>query len=214
MGRAIETIALHRGHRITAIIDVHNPEEWQSEGFRRADLAVEFTTPQTAVDNFYRCFDAGKPLVAGTTGWLARLAEVKERCLAGNHTMFYASNFSVGVNILFAVNRYLAGLMTGFPEYEPRLREVHHVHKKDAPSGTALTLAEGIGRHAPVESVREGEEPGFHEIVWESGVDLIRLSHGAKGREGFASGVVAAAEFTAGRSGFLGMEDMLGFSIH
>ncbi|MDR2498345.1 MAG: 4-hydroxy-tetrahydrodipicolinate reductase [Tannerellaceae bacterium] len=219
MGRAIETIALQKGHSITAIIDVDNPEEWQSEGFRAADLAVEFSAPQSAVDNYYRCFDAGKALVSGTTGWLSRLEEVKERCLKGNHTMFYASNFSVGVNVLFAVNRYLAELMSRFPAYEARLREVHHIHKKDAPSGTALSLAEGIqaalqGKAPLIESVREGEEPGFHEIVWESAADRICLSHGAKGREGFAAGVVAAAEFTVGRKGFLGMENMLGFSIH
>ena len=200
MGRAIETIALSKGHRIAA------------------DIAVEFTTPETAVDNYYRCFAAGKPVVSGTTGWLSRLAEVKARCIEGNQTMFYASNFSVGVNILFALNRYLAQIMKGYPMYDIRIKEVHHVHKKDAPSGTALTIAEEIRRaiklDVEIESVREGEEPGFHEVICESDVDVIRISHGAKGREGFAAGVVAAAEFTIGQTGFIGMENMLSFSIH
>lgn len=218
MGRAIEEAAVGRGHTITAVIDVDCPEGWQSEGFRAADVAVEFTMPTAAVDNYFRCFDAGLPVVSGTTGWLNRLVEVKKRCADGGHTMFYASNFSVGVNVLFAANKYLARLLAGFPAYEARLREVHHIHKKDAPSGTGLTLAEGIrealGRDISIESVREGEEPGFHEVIWESEADVIRISHGAKGRAGFASGVVDAVEFSAGRTGFLGMDDMLGFSLH
>jgi 4-hydroxy-tetrahydrodipicolinate reductase len=218
MGRAVEEAAVRRGHVITAVIDVDCPEGWQSDGFRAADVAVEFTMPAAAVDNYFKCFDAGLPVVSGTTGWLDRLAEVKQRCAAGGHTMFYASNFSIGVNVLFAANKYLARLMASFPTYEARLREVHHIHKKDAPSGTGLTLAEGIrdalGRDIPIESAREGEEPGFHEVIWESGADVIRISHGAKGRQGFAAGVVDAVEFSAGRKGFLGMEDMLGLSLH
>jgi 4-hydroxy-tetrahydrodipicolinate reductase len=227
MGKAIEKIAVGRGHEVVAVIDVDNRGELQSEAFRSADAAIEFTTPQTAVDNYYACFSAGVPVVSGTTGWLTRLDEVKEACLNGNHAMFYASNFSVGVNIFFALNRKLAHIMNSFPDYSVRMKEIHHIHKLDAPSGTAITLAEGIlsevGRLKtwqlaadsvtsnvlPIEAVREGEVPGTHEIEYESGVDSIVIRHEAKSREGFALGAVLAAEFIAGRRGFLGMEDML-----
>jgi 4-hydroxy-tetrahydrodipicolinate reductase len=229
MGKAIERIALERGHAIVSVIDVENKDDFASEAFRCADVAIEFTTPSTAVDNYLQCFAAGIPVVSGTTGWLSRLVEIRQRCLDGNHTFFYASNFSIGVNIFFALNKYLAKIMNKFPDYEISLTEIHHIHKADAPSGTAITLAEGIidnidrkERWQPVETVqqasdlsiqaiREGETPGTHEIAYESGVDYIRISHEAKSREGFALGAVIAAEFTAGKQGFLGMDDMLTF---
>jgi 4-hydroxy-tetrahydrodipicolinate reductase len=229
MGKTIEQIALERGHTIVSVIDVENKDDFASEAFRRADVAIEFTTPGTAVDNYLQCFAAGIPVVSGTTGWLSRLAEIRQRCLDGNHTFFYASNFSIGVNVFFALNKYLAKIMNKFPDYEISLTEIHHIHKADAPSGTAITLAEGIvdnidrkERWKPAEAVqqtsdlsiqaiREGETPGTHIIAYESGVDYIRISHEAKSREGFALGAVIAAEFTVGRQGFLGMDDMLTF---
>ncbi|MDR2808973.1 MAG: 4-hydroxy-tetrahydrodipicolinate reductase [Tannerellaceae bacterium] len=230
MGKAIERIALSRGHVIVSIIDVENTDDFFSETFRSADVAIEFTTPQTAFDNYMRCFAAGVPVVSGTTGWLERFAEVKQVCLAGKHTFFYASNFSIGVNIFFVLNAYLAKIMNKFPAYDVNLTEIHHIHKADAPSGTAITLAGEIVRnverktqwqladaptvqpsHLLIQSIREGETPGTHRIIYESNVDSISIRHEAKSREGFAQGAVIAAEFTAGKQGCLGMEDMLTF---
>lgn len=228
MGKTIERIALERGHRIVSVIDVGNTGDFGSEAFRSADVAIEFTTPATAFSNYMKCFDAGVPVVSGTTGWLDRIDEVKERCAREGKTFFYASNFSIGVNIFFAVNRYLARLMNRFPAYDVSLEEVHHIHKLDAPSGTAITLADDIlktverkkrwtlGREEDpadlaVRAVREGEVPGIHEVVYESETDTIAIRHSAKSREGFALGAVIAAEFTCGKQGFLGMEDMLQF---
>jgi 4-hydroxy-tetrahydrodipicolinate reductase len=227
MGRAIEQVALRRGHTVAAVIDAANTCDFGSEAFRSADVAIEFTTPGMAVDNYRQCFAAGIPVVSGTTGWLDRWDEVKQACEAGNHAFFYASNFSVGVNILFAVNKYLARIMDRLPSYEASITEIHHTHKLDAPSGTAITLADGITANlarktgwqaegkalSPSDlaicSIREGEVPGTHEVVYESPVDLILIRHEAKSREGFALGAVMAAEFTAGKKGILGMDDML-----
>ena len=144
MGKTIEQIALQRGHQIVSIIDINNTADFDSEAFRSADVAIEFTTPATALGNYMRCFEANVPVVSGTTGWLSHLDEVKAKCEQEGKTFFYASNFSVGVNIFFALNRYLAKIMNGFPAYDVRMTEVHHIHKLDAPSGTAITLAEGI----------------------------------------------------------------------
>ena len=144
MGKTIEQIARQRGHQIVSIIDINNTADFDSEAFRSADVAIEFTTPATALGNYMRCFEANVPVVSGTTGWLSHLDEVKAKCEQEGKTFFYASNFSVGVNIFFALNRYLAKIMNGFPAYDVRMTEVHHIHKLDAPSGTAITLAEGI----------------------------------------------------------------------
>ena len=144
MGKTIEQIALSRGHEIVSIIDINNPEDFQSDAFKSADVAIEFTTPATAFNNYMKCFEAGVPVVSGTTGWLDRLDEVKQICEKEGKTFFYASNFSVGVNIFFALNKYLAKIMNGFPQYSVCMQETHHVHKLDAPSGTAITLAEEI----------------------------------------------------------------------
>ena len=228
MGKTIEQIALQRGHQIVSIIDINNTADFDSEAFRSADVAIEFTTPATALGNYMRCFKANVPVVSGTTGWLSHLDEVKAKCEQEGKTFFYASNFSVGVNIFFALNRYLAKIMNGFPAYDVRMTEVHHIHKLDAPSGTAITLAEGILDNVerkerwtletaeqptdlPIHAIREGEVPGIHEIIYESEADTISIKHDAKSRAGFALGAVIAAEFTAGKKGFLGMNDLFHF---
>lgn len=227
MGREIEQIARNRGHEIVSIIDVDNQQDFESEAFRSADVAIEFTVPSVAVQNYRKCFAAGVPVVSGTTGWLEHLPEIKEACRQGQ-TFFYASNFSLGVNIFFALNRYLARIMNDFPAYEVKMEEVHHIHKLDAPSGTAISLAEDIleeldrktgwveGREAAPEeigitAIRRDEVPGIHTIEYESDVDTIRITHDAKSRKGFALGAVVAAEFTCGKKGFLTMKDMLPF---
>lgn len=228
MGKTIEQIALQRGHQIVSIIDINNTADFDSEAFRSADVAIEFTTPATALGNYMRCFAANVPVVSGTTGWLQHLDEVKAKCEQEGKTFFYASNFSVGVNIFFALNRYLAKIMNDFPAYDVRMTEVHHIHKLDAPSGTAITLAEGILDNVerkerwtletaeqptdlPIHAIREGEVPGIHEIIYESEADTISIKHDAKSRAGFALGAVIAAEFTAGKKGFLGMNDLFHF---
>ena len=228
MGKTIEQIALQRGHQIVSIVDINNTADFDSEAFRSADVAIEFTTPATALGNYMRCFEANVPVVSGTTGWLSHLDEVKAKCEQEGKTFFYASNFSVGVNIFFALNRYLAKIMNGFPAYDVRMTEVHHIHKLDAPSGTAITLAEGILDNVerkerwtletaeqptdlPIHAIREGEVPGIHEIIYESEADTISIKHDAKSRAGFALGAVIAAEFTAGKKGFLGMNDLFHF---
>ncbi len=227
MGHAIEQIALQRGHEIVSVIDVNNQEDFASDAFKSADVAIEFSMPAVAMDNYRRAFAAGVPVVSGTTGWLEHLPEIKAACKNGQ-TFFYASNFSLGVNIFFALNKYLAKIMNDFPAYNVRMVETHHVHKLDAPSGTAITLAEGLidnierknkwveGKE-PAEdeigicSVREGEVPGIHTVIYESDVDTISITHDAKSRMGFALGAVIAAEFTCGKKGFLTMQDMLKF---
>ena len=228
MGKTIEQIALNRGHQIVSIVDINNPEEFQSANFKSADVAIEFTTPATAFDNYMKSFAAGVPVVSGTTGWLDRIGEIKEKCEKEGKTFFYASNFSIGVNIFFALNKYLAKIMNNFPSYTISMTETHHIHKLDAPSGTAITLAEGIIENVdrkdrwtletaeqptdlPIHAIREGEVPGIHEVTYESDVDYISIKHDAKSRAGFALGAVVAAEFTARKKGFLGMDDMLKF---
>ena len=207
MGKTIEKIALERGHEIVSVIDVSNPEDFNSAAFKSADVAIEFTVPSTALSNYMKCFEANVPVVSGTTGWLDRMDEVKEKCEKEGKTFFYASNYSIGVNIFFAVNSYLARIMNNFPSYNVRMTETHHIHKLDAPSGTAITLAEGI-----LEQVdRKDEVPGIHEIIYDSEADYISIKHDAKSRAGFALGAVVAAEFTAGKKGFLGMKDLFKF---
>ncbi|MDL2243970.1 4-hydroxy-tetrahydrodipicolinate reductase [Parabacteroides sp. OttesenSCG-928-J18] len=228
MGKIIERIARERGHEIVSIIDINNQEDFASEAFKSADAAIEFTIPATAYDNYMKCFAAGVPVVSGTTGWLDRLDEIKAICANEGKTLFYASNFSIGVNIFFALNRHLAKIMNNFPAYDVRMTETHHIHKLDAPSGTAITLAEEMMKELDrktawsldkaenpadlmIQALREGEVPGRHEIIYESSVDTIRIEHDAKSREGFALGAVIAAEFAAGKKGFLTMQDLLTF---
>ena len=240
MGKTIEQIALGRGHQIVSVVDINNPEEIRSDNFKSADVAIEFTTPATAFDNYMQCFAAGVPVVSGTTGWLDKIGQVKEMCEKEGKTFFYASNFSIGVNIFFALNKYLAKIMNRFPAYDVTMSETHHIHKLDAPSGTAITLAESIldnldrkerwvkgtlqapdgtisgstdcaANELPVSSIREGEVPGIHSIRYDSEADSITITHDAKNRRGFALGAVLAAEYTAGKQGFLGMSDLFPF---
>lgn len=227
MGREIERIALQRGHSIVSIIDIHNTEEFESPTFKSADVAIEFSRPDAAMNNYRRCFEAGVPVVSGTTGWLEHLDEIKQACNRGN-TFFYASNFSLGANLFFALNKRLAEMMNAFPMYEVSMKEIHHTQKLDAPSGTAISLAEDVisrldrkqrwveGPSSNPEALgivseRIGDEPGYHEVVYDSEVDTIRISHNAKNRQGLALGAVLAAEFTATHRGFLSMSDLLGF---
>ena len=202
MGHMIESIAMERGHKIVCIIDQNNLCDFESEAFASADVAIEFTTPQTAEQNIRRAWAAGVPVVCGTTGWDVEAIR-QEAQEAG---LMWSSNYSIGVNILFALNRQLAKLMVAYPDYTPHMTEVHHIHKLDAPSGTAKTLQEAIGEErlpiADIESIREGEVPGIHTVVWDSEVDTISISHSAKSRKGFALGAVIAAEWMKGKTGW------------
>lgn len=228
MGKIIERIARERGHEIVSVIDIDNAEDFESEAFRSAEIAIEFTVPQVALSNYRRAFAAGVAVVSGTTGWTEELPALKKEIESGGKTLFWSSNFSLGVNIFMAVNKYLATIMNQFPNYNVEMTEVHHTQKLDAPSGTAITLAEGVlekldrktawvkeeetnPNEMAIKSIREGQVPGIHTIRYESEVDTIEITHDAKSREGFALGAVVAAEFTAGKKGLLGMEDMLKF---
>lgn len=241
MGRMIEQVALSRGHEVVCRIDVDNQEDFASEAFRTANVAIEFTAPSVAYGNIQKAFAAGVKVVSGSTGWFsAHEAAVRRQCAEDGKTLFWASNFSVGVAVFAAVNRYLASIMNSFPEYDARMEEVHHVHKLDHPSGTAITLAEGliaeverkrawtigtltqpdgtkVVEHEPapeelaIDSIRRGEVPGIHQITWDSEADSITITHDAHSRKGFALGAVLAAEFTATHQGLLGMSDLFPF---
>lgn len=228
MGKTIERIAKERGHEIVSVIDVDNISDFESDAFASADVAIEFTAPAVALSNYRRAFAAGVAVVSGTTGWTEELPALKKEIEAGGKTLFWTSNFSLGMNVFMAVNKYLAGIMNQFPGYNVEMTEVHHTQKLDAPSGTAITLAEGILEkldrksvwiketetkpdELAIKSIREGQVPGIHTIRYESEVDFIEITHDAKNREGLALGAVIAAEFTAGKKGFLGMNDMLKF---
>ena len=238
MGHMIEQIALNRGHEVVCRIDVDNQQDFHSEAFRSSDVAIEFTAPAVAYSNVQRCFDAGVRVVSGSTGWMAAHAdEVRRQCAEDGKTLFWSSNFSVGVYIFGAVNRCLARLMNRFPDYDARMEEVHHIHKLDHPSGTAITLAEQlidevdrkdtwvigsitqpdgtiVTEHTPaaneltIDSIRRGEVPGIHSIQWDSEADSITITHDAHSRKGFALGAVLAAEYTACHSGMLTMDDL------
>ena len=238
MGRMIEEIALSRGHQIVCRIDIDNQEDFASPAFRSADVAIEFTAPTVAYANICRAFDAGVKVVSGSTGWYADHAEeMSRRCTDEGCTLFWSSNFSVGVYIFGLVNRYLAHIMNRFPQYDASMSEVHHIHKLDHPSGTAITLAEQIieeverkscwttgsitqpdgsvtTEHEPsadelaINSIRRGEVPGIHSITWDSDADQITITHDAHSRRGFALGAVLAAEYTASHTGLLTMDDL------
>jgi 4-hydroxy-tetrahydrodipicolinate reductase len=234
MGHEIEKVALERGHQIVCIVDIDENDKFHSPEFKSADVAIEFTTPKSALDNYRKAFESNVPVVSGTTGWIEYIDEIKNECKNNGKTFFYASNFSLGVNLFFALNRYLSKLMNKFPSYEVEMEETHHIHKLDAPSGTAITIAEDIlsnierknnwalykdssDNHAEnnsdiirIKDFREGEVPGIHTVIYESEVDNIKITHEAKNRKGFAMGAVLAAEFTKDKKGFLGMQDLLG----
>lgn len=229
MGKEIEKVAHSRGHEIVCIIDINNPQDFESEAFKSADVAIEFTNPMVAYSNYIRTFQAGVKLVSGSTGWMSEHGdEIKKLCTEEGKTLFWSSNFSLGVTIFAAVNKYLAKIMNQFPSYDVTMSETHHVHKLDAPSGTAITLAEGILENMdrkdhwvketavtpadlPIHSIREGEVFGIHTIRYESDVDSITITHDAKNRGGFALGAVLAAEYTASNQGYLGMSDLFPF---
>lgn len=241
MGHMIEQIALERGHEIVSIIDVDNIEDFDSPAFASADVAIEFTNPTAAFANYQRAFAHNVKVVSGSTGWMQdHKAEVERMCTEGGQTLFWASNFSIGVAIFSAVNRYLAKIMNGFPQYSVEMEEVHHVHKLDAPSGTAITLAEEIIKdldrkdkwvkgfqHAadgtesgsykvapnelPIASIRRDEVPGIHSISYDSEADKITITHDAHSRKGFALGAVLAAEYTKEHTGLLTTSDLFKF---
>ena len=208
MGHIIESIALERGHEIVCIIDQNNLDEFESDAFASAEVAIEFTTPQTAEQNILRAWKAGVPVVCGTTGW--NVEPLKQQLLCNSTqplhyptpSLMWSSNYSIGVNIMFALNKQLAKFMRSYSEYTSHMTEVHHIHKLDAPSGTAKTLQEAIGDDrltiADIESIREGEVPGIHTVTWDSEVDTITITHSAKSRKGFALGAVIAAEWMKG----------------
>ena len=228
MGRMIEEIAISRGHEIVSIIDIDNQDEFSSPAFASADVAIEFTTPWTASDNYLQAWAAGVKVVSGSTGWMKEHeAEVRKACSDEGKTLFWASNFSVGVAIFSAVNKYLAKIMNGFEQYDVNLVETHHIHKLDAPSGTAITLAEQIvenidrkqrwGLHETkpevlrIDDIRQKEVPGIHTITYDSPEDMITITHDAHNRRGFAMGAVLAAEYTKDHTGLLTMSDLFSF---
>lgn len=230
MGHIIERIALERGHEIVSKVDVDNQDEFESETFASADVAIEFTVPSKAVENYRKSWAAGVPVVSGTTGWNSVLPELKEEIAANGYTLFWASNFSLGVNLFFELNKRLAQMMNRYANYDVAMTEIHHTEKKDAPSGTAITLAEGIlenldrksewvlvdsqqstdNSQLGIEALREGKVPGTHIVKYDSAVDSITIKHEAKSREGFALGAVVAAEFLVGKpAGFYSMADLM-----
>ena len=226
MGKTIEKLGQRQGHSFPLIVDVNNSEDLNPANVKEIDVAIEFSSPAAAPGNILRCLEMGIPVVSGTTGWNTRLEEIKQFCISRNGTLFYASNFSIGVNILFAMNRQLARIMDKFPQYRVSMEEVHHIHKLDAPSGTAITLAEGlIGAMENTKSwslektddpsvihisaLREGEVNGKHTVRYESPLDSISLAHDAKSREAFVEGALLAAAFIRERKGIFAMNDLL-----
>lgn len=226
MGKEIESIALSRGHETGLIIDIHNPHDLTAENLKKCDVAIEFTVPATAVKHYGVCFEAGIPVVSGTTGWLDKKEEVYNKCKEHNGTFFYSSNFSIGANLFFKLNRELAALMTAHPEYNVEIKEVHHIHKLDAPSGTGISIAEDIIGIRPdksdwvndkepasneinIKSERRGEVSGIHTVKYESGIDCIEITHSAKTRKGLALGAVLAAEYCLNHKGILTMKELL-----
>ena len=226
MGQEIEKIALDRGHEVPSIYDINNIDELTPENLKKVDVVIEFSRPESAVENYMKCFQAGVPVVSGTTGWLDRKDEVEKACNENNGTFFYASNFSLGVNLFFELNKKLAEMMKPFKEYNVFMTEIHHTQKLDSPSGTAISLADDIMEIIPekkkwvneltqapeelgIVSLREGTVPGIHTITYDSVVDYIEITHSAKSRKGFALGAVLAAEFSVDKKGMVGMKDLL-----
>lgn len=227
MGKAIEEIATANDDEVVLRITIDNTEDFTIENLQKADVAIEFSTPHSAAENIKKCFDANVPVVCGTTGWLKDLDSVKQYCIEKNSAFLYASNFSVGVNLFFALNKYLAALMKDYTEYNVTMEEVHHTQKKDAPSGTAITLAEQIlekiqakknwvndttenEAELAIISKRIDEVPGIHTVKYNSPVDFIEITHSAYNRKGFAGGAVLAAKFIADKKGIFTMQDVLG----
>lgn len=226
MGHEIEKAALKRGHEIVLHVDKDDQDKLTSDHLKTGDVAIEFTVPDAAYNNLMACFKADLPVVSGTTGWLDKYYDIRRYCLENNQAFFYASNFSIGVNLFFKLNTYLAQIMDKYSNYDISIEETHHKHKLDAPSGTAVTLAELIKQEISrkekwtkeknaeeneisIHSVRENEIPGIHEVSYESEFDQIEVKHSAKSREGFSLGAVMAAEFIADKKGIYSMDDLL-----
>jgi len=235
MGKTIEKLGLSLGHHFPLIIDEENQSDLNAGNLKGIDAAIEFTIPAAAPGNILFCIDHGIPVISGTTGWNERFSEIEAFCRKKDGTFFYASNFSIGVNILFAMNQLLARIMNKFPAYQVSMKEIHHIHKVDAPSGTAISLAEQIvGENERIEgwellesnkdqgtftesetdllkidAIREGEVKGIHTIQYESDVDLISLGHHAKSRDAFVAGILLAVQFIQGKKGIYGMKDLL-----
>lgn len=239
MGQIIEQIALDRKHEIVLTIDKHNADDLTVENLKKADAVIEFSTPATVISNIKKCFEAGVPIVVGTTGWYEQMPEIQQLCEQGNNAMMWASNFSVGVNIFFYVNKVLSRIMSRYPYYEVQVEEIHHTQKLDSPSGTAITIAEGImeGIHSKkewvnvlstetepadenvkpdqllIESHRIENVPGTHTVLYDSEVDSIEFKHTAHNRNGFALGAVLAAEWLKDKKGFYSAKDMFDFNL-
>lgn len=230
MGKTIEQLAQERGHHIIEKIDLHNAENLQQLNAAQVDVAIEFSQPDAAAQNIRYCLKHGIPVVSGTTGWLKEKPAIEDYCIEMNGAFFYASNFSIGVNIFFRLNDYLASMMKNYSDYEPWIEEIHHTEKKDAPSGTAITIAEGMLRQLkqkfewelqnpdtsykdtgklPIKSVREGQVPGTHVVTYSSAIDDIEIKHTAHSRKGFALGAVIVAEWIRNKKGVLTMHDFL-----
>jgi 4-hydroxy-tetrahydrodipicolinate reductase len=228
MGKEIEITALERNHELALVIDVDNQHEFTVDNLKKADVAIDFSTPGSAFRNILKSFEAGIPIVCGTTGWFDKLEEVKTLCERQNHTFFYASNFSPGMNIFMALNKHLARVMNNMPTYDVEMKEIHHIHKVDAPSGTAITLANDLiaalhrkqkwelnetsdNTVVKITALREGEVPGTHIVIWDSPMDRIEILHEAKSRKGFALGAILAAEFIKDKTGIFSMADLVKF---
>jgi len=238
MGKIIEKIALDRKHEIVLKIDYDNQQDLTTENLQKADVAIEFSTPGTVLANIDRCFDAGVPIVVGTTGWHQQITEIEQRYTSSDKAFIYGTNFSVGVNIFFHINKVLAKLMNNHPYYDVQVEEIHHIQKLDSPSGTAITIAEGIidnldqkkqwiniltDANNPVEDNAKAEDvlieshridsvPGTHTVIYDSEVDTIEIKHTAHNRNGFALGAVLAAEWIKDKKGFYSVEDMFDLS--
>jgi 4-hydroxy-tetrahydrodipicolinate reductase len=237
MGRIIEKFAIDRGHTIVLKIDALNLDELTPENLQDADVAIDFSTPDSVLTNIETCFQAEVPVVVGTTGWYAHLQRIKNKCEESNNSLLYASNFSIGVNVFFFVNQVLAKIMNRYPQYDVLVEEIHHTQKLDAPSGTAMTIAEGIigeierknewvndlvgegedvipkPEQLLIESHRIEDVPGTHTVIYSSEVDDIEFKHKAHSRAGFALGAVLAAEWLQNKKGFYSVNDMFDFNI-
>ncbi len=236
MGQLIERFAMKRGHEVVLIVDERNRDSITSEDLEEADMAIDFSTPNAALENISLCFEYNLPLVVGTTGWYEHLDEVKDTCLEADQALLYGSNFSIGVNIFFHINKMLAKAINPYKQYDVQVEEIHHIHKLDAPSGTAITIAEGILENSDekkswvnsvegsgeevipkpnellIESLRIEEVPGTHTVLYSSEVDQIEFKHIAHSREGFALGAVIAAEWLFGKKGFYQVTEMFDFN--
>jgi len=227
MGQYIEQLAKDRGHEIVGCIDHNNTDDLSQYNGSNVDVAIEFSQPNAAVNNISYCLKSNIPVLSGTTGWLDEKPKIDKLCATNNGTFFYASNYSIGVNIFFKLNSYLAEMMDSFDNYEVSINEIHHTQKKDAPSGTAITLAEGVIKNIkrlkewklaekgdnilPITAIRKDDVPGTHEVFYHSTIDDIEIKHTAHSREGFAKGAVLVAEWLKDQKGVLSMDDFLKF---